>query len=156
MSSSIAASEKSKELPAELENALFAELRPIPVSPERSQRIRSRVDAELGFSTGVVTHRLLEGKWIRRSPDCEIKILNRDSETGICSYLVRLQANGQIPEHMHPQPEECVVLEGDVEVDGMTLGPGDYQWLDAGTRHQPIRSRSGLLMFIRAHLDLAA
>jgi len=141
---------------------LFAELKPAAVTPERAARLRKRIEAQLDPQleqrpeAGVVTHRLDEGQWIRYSPSCEIKIVNKDAATGIYSFLLRLAANGSIEAHPHRSIEECVILAGEVEVDGVTLKAGDYQMLQPGTRHSRIFSRSGALLFLRSELDLAA
>ncbi len=144
----------------ELEAELFASLRPATVSPQRAAKIRKKIDAALAAEpsadTGVVTHRLDEGQWIRRGPHCQIKIVNHDAATGLYSYLLRLAANGSIDSHPHHSTEECVILSGEVEVDGITLRAGDYQMLQPGTRHARIFSRNGALLFLRSELQLAA
>ena len=147
-------------LPLNLEAAMFAALQPAEVSPERAARLRRKLDealaAEPAAEAGVVTHRLDEGGWIRRSPDCEIKIVNHDAATGLYSYLLRLSANGSIDAHPHHSTEECVILSGEVEVDGLTLRAGKKQMLQPGTRHAQIYSRNGALLFLRSELQIAA
>lgn len=143
-------------LPHEIEAALFAGLRPEPVAAERAARIRNKIDAALDAAEVAVTRRLDDGPWLRRSPHFEIKILNHDQASGLYSYVLRLAANGIIETHAHSLPEECMILSGEIEVDGLTLGAGDYQVFQPGTRHSRIFSRNGALLFVRAELDLAS
>jgi hypothetical protein len=147
-------------LSPDVEGALFAALKPAVVSPERAARLRQKIDAALAVDarqeSGVVTHKLDDDGWIRRSPDYEIKIVNHDAATGLYSYLLRLAANGSIESHPHHSTEECVILSGEVEVDGLTLRAGDYQMLQPGTRHARIHTRTGALLFLRSELQLAA
>ncbi|MDE0853445.1 MAG: cupin domain-containing protein [Nevskia sp.] len=148
--------EADKALPRDIEAALFAGLAPAPVPAERAERIRSKIDAELGHAGPAVTHRLDDGGWIRRSPHFEIKIVNYDKLSGAYSFIGRLAANGSIEPHAHALAEECVILSGEMEVDGLTLRAGDYQVFEPGTRHGRLYSKTGALLFIRAELDLAA
>lgn len=138
------------------ESELFASLKPAVVSAERAERLRKRIDALIDAEAGATTVRLEEGQWIRRSPHCEIKIVNHDRATGLYSYLLRLAANGSVEPHAHHAIEECLILSGEIVVDGMTLRAGDYQALQPGTTHARIFSPQGATLFIRSELDLAA
>lgn len=143
-------------LPADIEAALSAGLPAEAVSAEQARRIRGKIDEALDYSEASTTRRLEDEGWIRRSADCEIKILNYDQATGLHSFLMRLQPDAIVDPHAHHLTEECVILSGEIEVDGLTLKPGDYQMFNAGTEHSRIVSRTGALMFVRAELELAA
>lgn len=141
-------------LPPEIEAALFAGLHAAPVAAASAARIRRRIDAAL--DAGPVTHRLADGGWLRQNADIEIKIVRHDAADGLTSFLLRLAPGGCIEAHAHRRTEECVIVSGEVEVDGLRLGAGDYQALAAGSRHSRIYSRHGALLFLRAELELAA
>jgi quercetin dioxygenase-like cupin family protein len=151
----VKAVEEDGVLPAALGAALFIGLRAEPVDAAQAARIRARVEAAIGEAP-VSTHRAGAGGWIRRGPHIQIKLVRRDPLDGLCSFLLRLAPDGCIEPHAHRRTEECVIIEGEVEVDGVRLGAGDYQALAAGTRHSRIYSRHGALLFLRAELDLAA
>ena len=51
-------------------------------------------------------------------------------------------------EHNHPEAEECFVLEGVVNIDGLDYSAGDYTIAHAGTRHEAIRSAAGGLVYL--------
>jgi anti-sigma factor ChrR (cupin superfamily) len=62
--------------------------------------------------------------------------LSYDPETGIGSYLMRMEPGAVTIEHDHDVMEEFLVLEGDlVDSDGTVFGPGDFVSYTAGTRH---------------------
>jgi anti-sigma factor ChrR (cupin superfamily) len=59
-----------------------------------------------------------------------------DRETGVGSYLMRMQPGAVTIEHDHEVMEEFLILEGDlVDSDGAVFGPGDFVSYEAGTRH---------------------
>ncbi|MDR3415552.1 MAG: cupin domain-containing protein [Nevskia sp.] len=156
MSSELKSEENPGVLPDAIEAALFAGLRPQRVDAGRAERIRKMIDAGLDAQDDMVIQRLDEGAWIQRTPDCQIKILSHDRATGLYSFLLRLAANGVVEAHAHSRPEECMILSGEVEVDGLRFGAGDYQLFKPGTRHPRMLSKSGALLFIRAELELQA
>lgn len=151
----VKATDEEESMPAELGAALFLGLCEAPVDAAQAARIRARVDAAIAEAP-VSTHRAADGGWIRRGPHIQIKLVRRDPVDGLCSFLLRLAPEGYIEAHAHRRTEECVIVEGEVEVDGVRLGAGDYQVLGAGTRHSRIYSKHGALLFLRAELDLAA
>jgi anti-sigma factor ChrR (cupin superfamily) len=141
-------------LPEDIGAALFAALAVTPVAPAQAERIRRKIDAGLRADAPATTHRLADGQWLPASPGFEIKIVNFDRDSGLYSYFARLQPGTTIHAHAHHRVEECAIVSGQVEVDGLTLGVGDYQVFQPGTRHNPLFSRDGALLFIRAELEL--
>jgi anti-sigma factor ChrR (cupin superfamily) len=148
------ANEPAQALPVDVTAALFAALAAPAVSAAQAARIRDRVDAAIATRPTAVTHRLGDGRWQAVSDGFEIKIVNYDEGSGCYSYLGRLHAGASIKPHPHRSVEECVIVSGDIEVDGMTLGAGDYQVFQAGTAHSVISSRNGALLFLRSELQL--
>lgn len=69
--------------------------------------------------------------------------------SGHRSMLLRFAAGAVLPAHRHPGDEICLVLEGAVLSNGVALSAGECQALRAGTRHQPVRSAGGALVFVR-------
>ena len=71
-----------------------------------------------------------------------------DRETGVGTYLMRMQPGAVTIEHEHAFMEEFLVLEGDlVDSDGTTFGPGDFVTYEAGTRHNS-STREGCLLAV--------
>jgi hypothetical protein len=76
--------------------------------------------------------------------------LDQQTRQGQC--FVRATGATLFPLHRHQQPEEIVVVEGDLEIDGQVYYQGSQILSEAGTQHQP-RTRSGCLIAICFSLD---
>lgn len=103
-------------------------------------------------SPATVTVRENEGEWWTLTPGAEIKMLWVDRDTGFQSFLLRLAPGCQLPTHDHGALEECLLLEGDMLIGNHQYVKGDYHAALAGSRHAPISSRNGGLVFIRSEL----
>lgn len=72
------------------------------------------------------------------------------ADTGTCSYLLRLAPGAEIPAHRHAADEECVVLQGELEIGpSLRLGPGSWHLARAGALHTRIRAPQGALIYLR-------
>ena len=86
--------------------------------------------------------------WQPWLPGVAMKVLHEDA--GVLSYLLRLEPGAQLPAHRHPMDEECVVLQGSLQVGSRTVvGPGGYHRARRGALHATITSRGGALIFLR-------
>ncbi|MBC7376774.1 MAG: cupin domain-containing protein [Burkholderiaceae bacterium] len=76
------------------------------------------------------------------------KVLHEDA--GALSYLLRLAPGAVLPAHRHPQDEECLVLEGELQIgDALTVSAGGYHLARAGVLHAAITSQAGATIFLR-------
>ena len=116
----------------------FPERRP---SPDLWRRIEAAIDAT--ERSAFVNLRREDG-WRRYSRDVQIKRLWDEN-----TFLLRCAPGGVLPAHKHPRFEHCVVIEGDMIVDGETYLAGDYHGVPAHISHNEITSRTGLLMLVR-------
>jgi quercetin dioxygenase-like cupin family protein len=136
-------------LPADLEKVLFTAIRPEPVEPDRAAalkaRILERVRRESGAAT--MTLRAHEGEWIALGPKAEMKLLREDETSR--SFLLRLHPGAVLPAHGHPMEEECLVLEGEVQLGNVIARAGDFHLAPKGVRHGVVRSEKGALLFLR-------
>ena len=90
-----------------------------------------------------------EDGWRRFFGNTEMKILCDDGAYRAC--LVRMVPGSRLPAHTHEDSdEECVVLEGEVWVDGRRYGPGDYQLALRGSEHRSVHSVTGALFYFRS------
>lgn len=119
----------------------FPEARP---RPDLWTRIDAAVDAARAADRAPIKVVRREEGWRQYSRDVQIKRL-WDANT----FLLRCAPGGVLPAHDHPRFEHCVVLEGDMIVDGETYHAGDYHGVPAHVSHQEITSRTGLLMLVR-------
>ena len=93
-----------------------------------------------------------EMKWQKtRFPGCEIKTLLFDPETGLITALTRFAPGAVLPDHEHVQIEQTYVLEGRL-VDregpdaGLEVGPGEFVWREAASRHVVVVPEGGLML----------
>jgi anti-sigma factor ChrR (cupin superfamily) len=88
-----------------------------------------------------------------RFPGCEAKTLLFDAKTGLVTALMRFAPGAVLPDHEHVKIEQTYVLEGrlvDREGDaaGLEVGPGEFVWREAGSRHVAWCPEGGLMLAI--------
>jgi anti-sigma factor ChrR (cupin superfamily) len=88
-----------------------------------------------------------------RFPGCEVKTLLLDKDTGLVTALMRFAPGAVLPEHEHVKIEQTYILEGylvDKEGDdaGLSVGPGEFVWRPAGSRHVAWCPQGGLALAI--------
>jgi anti-sigma factor ChrR (cupin superfamily) len=88
-----------------------------------------------------------------RFPGCEAKTLLFDKSTGLMTALMRFAPGAVLPDHEHVKIEQTYVLEGRL-VDkegpaaGLDVGPGEFVWREAGSRHVAWCPEGGLMLAI--------
>jgi anti-sigma factor ChrR (cupin superfamily) len=86
-----------------------------------------------------------------RFPGCEVKTLLFDPESGLVTALTRFAPGAVLPDHEHVKIEQTYVLEGRL-VDtqgpdtGLSVGPGEFVWRPAGSRHVASAPEGGLML----------
>ncbi len=121
------------------------------------ERVRRRLMQRVRFDRegdGSQTIRPDDGQWVPLQPRIQMKLLRREGDTA--SYLLRLEAGAILVPHDHPHEEECVVLEGEVELGDDWFGAGSFHRVPAGVPHRAIRARTASLLFLRGALPSAA
>ena len=88
-----------------------------------------------------------------RFPGCEAKTLLFDDATGLVTALMRFAPGAVLPDHEHVKVEQTYVLEGSlVDLEGpdagLAVGPGEFVWRPAGSRHVAWCPQGGLLLAI--------
>jgi anti-sigma factor ChrR (cupin superfamily) len=69
-------------------------------------------------------------------------------ETGVGSYLMRMQPGAETIAHDHPGYEEFMVLEGElIDSDGAVFRAGDFVSFAPGTRHSS-RTETGCVLAV--------
>jgi hypothetical protein len=64
------------------------------------------------------------------------------------TMLVRMAPQSTIPAHPHTLGEQCLVLEGSVTNNGITVRAGDFTYMPAGSSHDEVYSETGALFLI--------
>jgi quercetin dioxygenase-like cupin family protein len=133
---------------------LAASVRPPDLPASRRASLRQRV-IDLARETapeGTRTLRANEGEWLALDAHVRIRVLTRDPSAGTQTVLMRVAAGGRIPGHRHLREEEFIVLEGECHIGAHRLGTGDVHIASAGSWHDDITTRTGVLVMIRGEL----
>ena len=88
-----------------------------------------------------------------RFPGCEIKTLLFDAASGLVTALLRCAPGATLPDHEHVKIEQTYMIEGRlVDKDGpdagLSVGPGEFVWREAGSRHAAFTPEGGLMLAI--------
>lgn len=125
-------------------------LTPEPPSAQIAARLRRRLLEAAHQTAAAESHLTIPaaaGRWHKVMPGVSMKVLREDATTR--SYLLRLAAGASLPPHTHAHDEECMVLEGDVWLDGLHAGAGDFHLAHRGRPHGEVRTEEGCLLFLR-------
>lgn len=104
---------------------------------------------------GMFIRRASEGEWVPTGvAGVRVRRLFADPQKDQITMLVRMDPGAAYPAHRHAGPEECLVLEGDLQIgDIATLHAGDYQRAGQGSRHVVQSTRGGCLLLIVSSLS---
>ncbi|MEK6284468.1 MAG: cupin domain-containing protein [Acidobacteriota bacterium] len=91
-----------------------------------------------------------EGEWRELQNGVLLKKLYVDQAVGVATSLVRMQPGTALPIHQHIGVEQFFIIEGDCNVAGQRLGPGDYHRAEAGSIHQTTYTVDGTLFLLVA------
>lgn len=84
-------------------------------------------------------------------PGVYVKTLMLDKESGLLTVLLKMDPGAELPDHEHVLLEQTYVIEGRLvdregpEV-GIEVGPGDFIWRPAGSRHAAWTPEGGLMI----------
>jgi quercetin dioxygenase-like cupin family protein len=134
-----------------LQDSLTDGVRPAELGVEQRERLRRRIleQAREQAPEGTRTLRADEGIWIQIAPFVEVCELRRDEASGTHTSLMRMQPGGVIPAHRHAREEEFIVLEGECQIGTHKLVAGDVHIAAAGSWHEPVTTRNGVLVLLR-------
>lgn len=119
---------------------------------EPSGRVRQTLEGSLTarrqaavFSIGAE-----QGEWKEVMSGVLVKRLFLDQTTGLGTSLVRMSPGSMLPAHRHRSVEQFYVLEGDCNVHGEVLGPGDFHVATTDTIHEATFTVNGTLFLLVA------
>lgn len=125
---------------------LHHDTKPVAPPPAVWDRIEAAISRE---SAQPLTLSPATLPWRPLAPNLDIKILLEDVEGGVRMALYRAAPGAVVDRHRNEVDEECMVLEGEIEINGTVLKTGDVQIITANTMHGPITSRNGAIVYIR-------
>ena len=127
---------------AEVRQNLIAQIAQEPRPPKNSGN---------GFQPNRATNfhiRQDEGKWIQLNDNAFSKQLFIEPTNGYVTSLLRIEAGGGFPNHHHKGNEQCLVITGDFEMNGIAYGPGDFIVAMKGTDHLDIFTKHGATVLL--------
>ncbi len=145
-------------LPLAMLNTLANALQPIDLCAEQRDRMRTRVllQARDSVPAGTVTTRSFAAEWIDIAPLVAVRELSRDENVGTHTSLLRMHPGGVIPAHRHGKDEDFVILEGECHIGTHWLRAGDVHTAAAGSMHDAVTTRTGVLVLLRGEYPYPA
>ena len=140
------------ELSPELQETLASAMRPVELSSQQRERMRRRIlesAREQPAPEGTRTLRASDAEWVAICPYVDVRELRRDEASGTHTSLMRMRPGGMIPAHRHDREEEFIVLEGECHIGQLRLAAGDVHIAAAGSWHEPVTTRTGVLVLLR-------
>lgn len=133
--------------PAAVRERLIELLRE-PLSNE-TRRHEDNPNAVLFAQDGLLISRSPAMKWVPAPlPGVSSKVLFHDAGRNYTTQLVRMDPATTYPSHHHREVEELYLLEGDLEVEGLRMRPGDYCRAEPGSIHATVRTSAGALFLV--------
>lgn len=122
---------------------------PEPMDAELAARVKRRVLQRIAEQQRPqhLTVQAGDGVWQPLGPGVQLKLLHAAGD--VWSYLLKLDAGAQLPTHRHPVDEECVVLEGLVQVGELRVAAGGFHLGRKDVLHAPITAVQASLLFLR-------
>lgn len=76
-------------------------------------------------------------------PGVQVRNLHKNK-----TVLVKMAPDASYPAHVHTDAEQCLVLEGSITSDGVTVYAGDFTYMPRGSTHAPLHSPDGCLLLV--------
>jgi anti-sigma factor ChrR (cupin superfamily) len=136
-------------LDADIVDHLHEALLPEPMDAELAARVKRRVLQRIAEEQRPqhLTVQPGDGRWQPFGAGVQLKLLHAAGD--IWSYLLKLERGAQLPTHRHPVDEECVVLEGAVQIGELRLAAGGFHLGRKDVLHAPITAVEPALLFLR-------
>jgi len=108
-------------------------------------RLLERVRAASAAQRALIIKPLTQGVWGPLVPGIRVKPLAQAQR----AFLLDITAGASLPVHRHHEDEECVVLRGEVRMRDIRVRAGDYHLAPMSSRHSPVSSPEGALIYLR-------
>ena len=124
----------------------------LPRSSRRAMKERLLTKVAASEPEGTTTLRAEAAKWTLFAQGIYRKVLREDQESGTETALYRMEPGAIFDAHVHTHQEECLVLEGKIDVGGMTVFAGDMHIAKIGTTHPAIEAIEACILLIRSQV----
>lgn len=98
---------------------------------------------------GGSTTRSTMTEWFELNDKISIKVLHQDPINKVQTALWRLKPGAVITAHRHENDEDCLVLEGSIQVGDHLLHAGDFHKMEKGSFHSDLHSKEGALLYLK-------
>jgi anti-sigma-K factor RskA len=115
-------------------------------------KIERAID-DLDKSPDTRTIRTEELGWEPYAPLIERKMILTDAAAGVHTAFYRLAPGAEVISHTHLVTEECLVISGEIEADGVLVRAGEVHLALPGSRHI-LRSPMGATVYLRGDLHI--
>jgi anti-sigma factor ChrR (cupin superfamily) len=113
------------------------------------QKVMQRIGTNVPPVAGSMKSLMGNSDWKVLNKRLQVKLLHDDGKT--ISWLLRLLPGGFLPEHDHADGvEECMVIEGELKINGEPFKAGDYQVAYPGSIHHEVASETGAVLFLKS------
>ncbi len=117
------------------------------------QKIMQRIGAPCAASASQTNSEVIsimrENAWITLGKKLQVKLLHDDGIT--ISWLLKMLPGGRLQPHEHADgAEECMVLEGELSINGVKFKGGDYQIAHPGSTHFEVATEVGAMLFLKS------
>ncbi len=114
------------------------------------REIWDRIEAAIDRPENASPNHTNYGNWEVVAPGIERKALgSQDVDQGPVA-LYRVAPGACLPRADQPLPQTCLILDGEIEVNGITVRTGDLHAMRDNSTTRSITSRTGALLYIRA------
>ena len=150
------ASHDASVVDADLAEIISAAIEPEPVDDATRARIKRRLLRRIAADSTErhLTEPPRAAGWQPFGEGVSIKVLHEAG--GIMSYLLRLAPGASLPAHRHPVDEECVVLEGEVQIGALRVVTGGFHLGRKDVLHDRLASEGGAVIFLRGAVPEAS
>jgi anti-sigma factor ChrR (cupin superfamily) len=113
------------------------------------QKVMQRIGSINALEDGTIKNLKRDSEWKMLTKSLHVKLLHDDGKT--ISWLLKLMPGGCLPQHDHADGvEECMVIEGEVNINGEPFKSGDYQLAYPGSVHHEVASENGAILFLKS------
>lgn len=130
--------------PSSLRDKLIESIR------EESTPVPRAVSPIVFEDAGLIVLRTSQMEWSTLSPGLSVKVLFDDKEREVTTTLLRLAPGAMYPAHRHKSVEEVYVLQGELQVEGVDLRPGDFCLAQPDTIHEGSYSKTGCVLVVKS------
>ena len=143
----------------EVDTILIQDVSPVAPDPKTKASLLAKIELEQksnqhdDVDNAPFILRANEQEWKRTGiPGVNFRMLNADRENKRMTVMLQMAPGSVYPAHVHDQPEEILMLEGDLDFGDYTLNAGDYLRQEVGTTHSEARTKEGCVCLLTGEL----